>query len=87
MYITDASYKRLREVSLTYSAPQSVASLLRARNATFTFAGRNLKTWTKYTGLDPETTYHVGGGVLHRARGEEVHVPRQSDLLRWEEAS
>jgi TonB-dependent starch-binding outer membrane protein SusC len=57
MYITDAGYKRLREVSLTYTAPERLASAMRARSASFTFAGHNLKTWTKYTGLDPETTY------------------------------
>jgi TonB-dependent starch-binding outer membrane protein SusC len=56
-YIMDGGYKRLRELSLSYTAPQSVAHLIRARSATFTFAGRNLKTWTKYTGLDPETNY------------------------------
>lgn len=57
MYIEDASYARLREVSLSYSAPESVANLMRARSASFTVSGRNLKTWTDYTGLDPETTF------------------------------
>ena len=57
MYIMDAGYKRLREVSLSYAAPEAVARALRSRSATLTFAGRNLKTWTKYTGLDPETTF------------------------------
>jgi len=57
MYITDASYTRLREVSLTFAAPEHVAQLMRARNATFTVAGRNLATWTDYPGVDPETTY------------------------------
>ena len=57
MYVEDASYARLREVSLSIRAPESMASVLRARSASFTFAARNLKTWTDYTGLDPETTY------------------------------
>jgi TonB-linked SusC/RagA family outer membrane protein len=57
MYIEDASYARLREVSVSYRAPESVASLMRARSASFTVSGRNLKTWTDYTGLDPETTF------------------------------
>ncbi len=56
-YITDASYARLREVSLSFAAPESLAGQLHARSATFTFAARNLKTWTSYTGLDPETTF------------------------------
>ena len=60
MYITDASYVRLREVSLSMSAPESLARALKARTASFTIAARNLKTWTDYTGLDPETTYVNG---------------------------
>ncbi len=56
-YITDASYMRLREVSLSVTAPENLATAMRAHSATFTFAARNLKTWTSYTGLDPETTF------------------------------
>ncbi|MEZ4416839.1 MAG: SusC/RagA family TonB-linked outer membrane protein [Gemmatimonadota bacterium] len=59
-YIEDASYTRLREVSLTYQAPESVARAMRARSASFTVAGRNLATWTPYSGLDPETTFNDG---------------------------
>ena len=57
MYIEDASYIRLREVALSYSAPESVARLMRAKSASFTLAGRNLALWTDYSGLDPETTF------------------------------
>jgi hypothetical protein len=57
MYIEDASYARLREVSLSFRAPESLASMMKARTASFTFSARNLKTWTDYSGLDPETTY------------------------------
>ena len=60
MYITDASYTRLREVSLSIAAPESLANAMRARTASFTVAARNLKTWTSYTGTDPETTYVEG---------------------------
>ena len=34
--------------------PQSLASHVGANSATLTLAGRNLHTWTKYRGLDPE---------------------------------
>jgi len=57
MYIEDASYARLREVSLSFRAPESLASAMKARTASFTLSARNLKTWTDYSGLDPETTY------------------------------
>jgi TonB-linked SusC/RagA family outer membrane protein len=53
-YIEDASFTKLREVALTLTLPQSVAARAGAGSASLTFAGRNLHTWTKYSGLDPE---------------------------------
>jgi len=53
-FIEDASFWKLREISLTVSAPQQWAARLRARQAAVVLAGRNLATWTSYTGLDPE---------------------------------
>ena len=53
-FIEDATFTKLREVALTITAPQSVASRIRAGAASLTIAGRNLKTWTDYSGFDPE---------------------------------
>lgn len=53
-FIEDATFTKLREVALTITAPQTVASRLRAGAASLTLAGRNLKTWTNYSGFDPE---------------------------------
>jgi TonB-dependent starch-binding outer membrane protein SusC len=53
-YFEDASFVKLREVSLTYSAPDEWARRLGASSLSFTVTGRNLATWTKYTGIDPE---------------------------------
>ena len=54
-YIEDGSYVRLRDLSLTYD----LTSLLKQnwlRSISITATGRNLATWTKYKGLDPEAT-------------------------------
>jgi hypothetical protein len=53
-YIEDASFTKLREVAVTLSLPQRIAARARAGSAELTFAGRNLKTWSNYTGVDPE---------------------------------
>ena len=58
--IQDASFVKLREVSVTYTLPQIFASTLRAQNASISLAGRNLHTWTKYAGLDPEASFQGG---------------------------
>ena len=44
-------FTKLRYVSLTYQLP---ARLVNAKNATITFAARNLVTWSNYNGGDPE---------------------------------
>lgn len=47
------SFAKLREVSLTYTVPQR---LLRGfSRASVTLAGRELHTWTRYKGIDPES--------------------------------
>jgi TonB-dependent starch-binding outer membrane protein SusC len=53
-YIEDASFTRLRELSLTFNAPQAWAGSLGASRVGFTVSGRNLGLWTDYSGLDPE---------------------------------
>jgi TonB-linked SusC/RagA family outer membrane protein len=54
-YAESLQYWRFRELSASISLPDRWASrLLRAQRASFTFAGRNLKTWTNYRGIDVE---------------------------------
>lgn len=58
--INDASYTKLRELSLSYNLPSSFASRLGAARAYVSVSGRNLHTWTKYTGLEPEASFQGG---------------------------
>jgi TonB-linked SusC/RagA family outer membrane protein len=53
-YVEDATFTKLREVAVTLTAPSDLASRLRLQGLRLTIAGRNLKTWTDYTGFDPE---------------------------------
>jgi hypothetical protein len=57
-YIEDASFTKLRELALTLTAPQTWTNRLGVGGLSVTLAGRNLKTWTDYTGLDPETNQY-----------------------------
>lgn len=59
-YINDASFTRLREVSLTYLVPDEWAQRIGASRANVSIAGRNLHTWTDWTGLDPEARFLAG---------------------------
>jgi TonB-dependent starch-binding outer membrane protein SusC len=61
-YIEPADFIKWREFSVTFAAPQSLLrSVPQLQGATLTLAGRNLATWTDYTGLDPEIN-ETGGG-------------------------
>jgi outer membrane receptor protein involved in Fe transport len=58
-FIKPASFTKLREVSVSYDAPNRYANLLGAQSIALSLSGRNLGTWTRYTGLDPENS--LGG--------------------------
>jgi TonB-linked SusC/RagA family outer membrane protein len=55
-YNQDGGFMRLREAAVTVTVPSSfVQQYMRARSATLGLSMRNVKTWTDYTGLDPES--------------------------------
>lgn len=59
-FVEDGSYVKLRELSLSYDVAGNMlqrTGLNRyARSMKVALIGRNLKTWTNYTGFDPEVT-------------------------------
>ncbi|RBQ02444.1 SusC/RagA family TonB-linked outer membrane protein [Pedobacter miscanthi] len=54
-FVEDGSYVRLRDLSVTYDLT-NVLKQKWLRTISVTATGRNLATWTKYKGLDPEAT-------------------------------
>ena len=52
----DASFVKLRELGVSWAMPAAWSSYVGGRSAALTFSGRNLATWTRYKGLDPELT-------------------------------
>jgi len=59
----DATFTRLREVSVAYTFDQPwVRRSLGLGSVDVRLSGRNLKLWTDYTGFDPEVS--VGGAAL-----------------------
>jgi outer membrane receptor protein involved in Fe transport len=63
-YIEKGDYTKLREVAITFNVPKqwNLGRAMGAERLSLTFAGRNLKTWTDYSGIDPESAYFEGGG-------------------------
>jgi TonB-dependent SusC/RagA subfamily outer membrane receptor len=79
-HINDASFARLRELSLTYFIPTSVTSQLGIRRATFTLSARNVYTWTKYSGLDPENMF-LGGGRGGFVQLDQNALPQLNQIV------
>lgn len=59
VYVENNGFVKLREITAGYELPAALTNRLfngRASAATIELSGRNLATWTKYTGLDPEVS-------------------------------
>ncbi|MFL5561247.1 MAG: SusC/RagA family TonB-linked outer membrane protein [Gemmatimonadaceae bacterium] len=62
-FVESTSYAKLREVSGSYHV-----GVFGPGDITLSVIGRNLKTWTRYTGFDPE----VGAGVTNSQSGSGI---------------
>jgi hypothetical protein len=60
----DASYVKLRELSINYRLPQKLISAARMQNISIGLVGNNLALWTKVPNIDPETQSISGGTLL-----------------------
>lgn len=54
-FLEDASFMRMKYLTLRYNVPRDVISKIKAKNAYVYFTGQNLLTFTRYLGTDPET--------------------------------
>lgn len=72
-YTQRATFVKLRELSVSYElSPHVTRSVFggRAQSIRLQFAGRNLKTWTKYPGLDPEASNYSNAAI---GRSQDVY--------------
>lgn len=62
-FIEDAGFVKWRELSLMVAVPERLVRRAgMAKAASITFSGRNLRTWAKYSGVDPEVN-ETGSGA------------------------
>ncbi len=53
-FVSDGSYVRLKQLTVSYDFPQSLLSRANISNLRIYAQAINLLTWTKYNGIDPE---------------------------------
>jgi TonB-linked SusC/RagA family outer membrane protein len=58
VYLEKAGFVKLRELTLSYVIPKTLTQSVwsQASDVRLELSGRNLKTWTDYTGYDPEVS-------------------------------
>jgi TonB-dependent starch-binding outer membrane protein SusC len=71
-FIEDADFLKLREVAVTFMAPRTLAQRAGVSGFSVTLAGRNLGTWTRYTGFDPEVNFQGGANFI---TGDQTTLP------------
>ena len=68
LYIKDASYVRLKNITLGYTLPSKWTNRIFVKKLRFYVAAENLLTLTKYDGFDPEIADYVDRGIYPQAR-------------------
>ena len=74
---------KLRELTLKYDLPISIVNTVAKgyiRNAAISLSGRNLYTWTRYQGLDPEVS-NFGSQQISRAQDVTPYPPTRSYFI------
>jgi TonB-dependent SusC/RagA subfamily outer membrane receptor len=80
IWYPDATFAKLREVSLSYVLPTASARYLRASGGTVTLAARNLHTWARhYTSLDPESV-DISASINNSNYYEQTTTPQLASV-------
>lgn len=81
-YIEDATFLKLRELSVSYTVPASVTNRMGwgVDNLRLSLAGRNLHSWQKYSGLDPEVA-NLGSAAIRNNLDVAAYPPSRSYFL------
>jgi TonB-linked SusC/RagA family outer membrane protein len=75
-FVHDASFVRLRNITLGYTLPKSVTDYIKIDRMRFYVSAENLLTFTKYDGYDPE----IGGGVFSNGIDQGIY-PQARTIL------
>jgi TonB-linked SusC/RagA family outer membrane protein len=83
VYVEKTGFVKLREVTLGYEVPTDLTGRLfagRVQTARIDLSGRNLLTWTRYSGLDPEVS-NFGNQALGRFQDVTPYPPSRTYYL------
>ena len=76
-YVEDASWIKLRNISLSYTLPKRIVEKMKLSNLRVYAVADNVYTWTKYSGFDPE----VYSGQALLPGYDRVSYPRSTTYM------
>jgi TonB-linked SusC/RagA family outer membrane protein len=79
-FVEDGSFVKLREAAIRYTLNPSLVSRFGVEGATISLAGRNLYTWTDYTGIDPEVNLFSANTVARGVEFGTSPIPRMFSI-------
>jgi len=79
-FVEDGSFVKLREASVRYTLYQPWVKRAGPESVTLSLAARNLYTWTKYTGIDPEVNLFSANTVARGVEFGTSPIPRMFTL-------
>ena len=71
-FVEDASYVRLQDITVGFRLPAAIASLAHVQNARIYVSGKNVKTWTDYSGYSPDV--NSGGSSTTASLGTDFYA-------------
>jgi TonB-dependent starch-binding outer membrane protein SusC len=78
-FIEDASYLRLKNLTIGYTLPKTWTSRLKIEKLRIYSSAQNIATWTDYTGYDPEASF-AGQSLINRGIDNGVY-PNYKTIL------
>lgn len=80
-YVEDASFVRLRSVTLRYNFTPDLLQRINLKTASFYITAENLFTWTKYTGQDPDVSTRGDNNPLSYNVDNSMTPPGKTILM------
>ena len=80
-YVEDASFVRLRSVTLRYNFTPELLNKIKFKTASFYITAENLFTWTKYTGQDPDVSSRGDNNPLSYNVDNSMTPPGKTILM------
>jgi hypothetical protein len=80
-YVEDASFVRLKTVTVRYNLPKPIVKRLGINSGSFYVTAENLYTWTKYTGQNPDVTIRGNNNPFSYAQDNALTPPSKNVLM------